>query len=94
MLAVVRAAAETVLPAADPAATPASGGAATPASGGAATVASGGAATVEETERVLAWLERPETRLVELSAPWSSPVDSAVRFTGLLTQLERAPRPG
>jgi DNA polymerase-3 subunit epsilon len=94
MLAVVRAAAETVLPAADPAATPASGGAATVVSGGAATVASGGAATVEETERVLAWLERPETRLVEASAPWSSPVDSAVRFTGLLTQLERAPRPG
>ncbi|MGH3683444.1 MAG: DEDD exonuclease domain-containing protein, partial [Natronosporangium sp.] len=49
--------------------------------------------TAEETDRVLAWLERPETRLVELSAPWSSPVSAAARFTDLLNQLERARRP-
>ncbi len=28
----------------------------------------------EETERILAWLERPETRLVEASGGWASPV--------------------
>jgi DNA polymerase-3 subunit epsilon len=50
-------------------------------------------ATAEETDRVLAWLERPETRLVELSAPWSSPVHAATRFTSLLTQLEQVRRP-
>ncbi|MPZ26294.1 MAG: DEDD exonuclease domain-containing protein [Micromonosporaceae bacterium] len=51
-------------------------------------------ATAEETDRVLAWLERPETRLVELSAPWSSPVTGAARFSDLLSQLERARHPG
>jgi DNA polymerase-3 subunit epsilon len=71
LLAVVRAAAETVTLGVGP----------TP------------CATAEETERVLAWLERPETRLVELSTPWSSPVEGAARFTGLLSQLERVRRP-
>ncbi|HEY8473661.1 MAG TPA: DEDD exonuclease domain-containing protein [Natronosporangium sp.] len=47
-------------------------------------------ATVEETERVLDWLDRPETRLVELSAQWASPVNGAARFTALLNQLETA----
>ena len=28
----------------------------------------------EETERILAWLERPDTRLVEMSGGWASPV--------------------
>jgi DNA polymerase-3 subunit epsilon len=50
------------------------------------------AATVEESERVLSWLDQPETRLVELSSPWLSPVNGAARFTALLAQLESAPR--
>jgi DNA polymerase III subunit epsilon len=52
------------------------------------------AATVEETERILGWLEAPETRLVELSSPWSTPLLGAGRFSGLLAQLEAAPRRG
>ena len=54
-------------------------------------------ATAEETDRVLAWLELPDTRLVEVSAGWASPVRGAARFAGLLTQAElsrsRATRP-
>jgi DNA polymerase-3 subunit epsilon len=45
-------------------------------------------ATAEETDRVLAWLELPDTRLVEMSAGWASPVRGAARFAGLLTQAE------
>ncbi len=48
------------------------------------------AATAEETERILAWLERPDTRLVETSGDWVSPVRGAVRFTGLLNRAEAA----
>jgi DNA polymerase-3 subunit epsilon len=48
-------------------------------------------ATVEETERVLGWLDQPETRLVELSSAWAYPVTGAARFSALLTQLEAAP---
>ena len=48
------------------------------------------AATPEETDTLLAWLDRPETRLVELSTPWCSPVDAATRFTGLLATLDAA----
>lgn len=51
-------------------------------------------ATVEETERILAWLDQPETRLVELSSPWAFPVTGAARFSALLAQLEGAARPG
>ncbi|RQX26722.1 endonuclease, partial [Micromonospora chalcea] len=46
------------------------------------------AATAEETERILSWLERPETRLVEASAGWASPVAGAGRFRDLLTKAE------
>jgi DNA polymerase-3 subunit epsilon len=48
-------------------------------------------ASAEETERILSWLERPETRLVEISAPWSSPVRGAARFRDLLVKAEAAP---
>jgi DNA polymerase-3 subunit epsilon len=46
------------------------------------------AATAEETERILDWLELPQTRLVEASAGWSSPVRGAVRLRGLLKMIE------
>ncbi|MBM0258213.1 endonuclease, partial [Micromonospora sp. 4G55] len=45
-------------------------------------------ATAEETERILSWLERPETRLVEMSSEWSSPVSGAGRFRDLLAKAE------
>ncbi|MEV6519949.1 DEDD exonuclease domain-containing protein [Micromonospora chalcea] len=45
-------------------------------------------ATAEETERILSWLERPETRLVEASAGWASPVAGAGRFRDLLAKAE------
>ncbi|MEU4236690.1 DEDD exonuclease domain-containing protein [Actinoplanes sp. NPDC026619] len=48
------------------------------------------AATAEETERILAWLERPDTRLVETSGDWVSPVRGAARFTTLLNRAEAA----
>ncbi|MFI5933291.1 DEDD exonuclease domain-containing protein [Actinoplanes sp. NPDC051494] len=48
------------------------------------------AATAEETERILAWLDRPDTRLVETSGDWVSPARGAARFTGLLTRAEAA----
>ncbi len=48
------------------------------------------AASPEESERILSWLERPETRLVEMSAGWSSPVAGAARFRDLLTKAESA----
>jgi DNA polymerase III subunit epsilon len=48
------------------------------------------AASAEETERVLAWLERPDTRLVETSSGWGSPVRGAARYRNLLTLAERA----
>jgi DNA polymerase-3 subunit epsilon len=48
------------------------------------------AATAEETERILSWLERPETRLVEMSSGWSSPVAGAARFRDLLVKAEQA----
>lgn len=46
------------------------------------------AATAEETERILSWLERPETRLVESTDGWASPVAGAGRFRDLLTKAE------
>ncbi|MEV2240229.1 DEDD exonuclease domain-containing protein [Micromonospora sp. NPDC049891] len=48
------------------------------------------AASPEESERILSWLERPETRLVEMSAGWTSPVAGAARFRDLLTKAESA----
>ncbi|MEV6348817.1 DEDD exonuclease domain-containing protein [Actinoplanes sp. NPDC051851] len=48
------------------------------------------AATAEETERILAWLERSDTRLVETAGDWVSPVRGAARFSSLLTRAETA----
>jgi DNA polymerase-3 subunit epsilon len=48
------------------------------------------AASAEETERVLAWLERPDTRLVETSGDWVSPARGAARFADLLSRAETA----
>ncbi|GID63214.1 DNA polymerase III subunit epsilon [Actinoplanes cyaneus] len=48
------------------------------------------AATAEETERILAWLERVDTRLVETSGDWVSPARGAARFSTLLTRAESA----
>ncbi|SCF40900.1 DNA polymerase-3 subunit epsilon [Micromonospora mirobrigensis] len=45
-------------------------------------------ASAEESERILSWLERPETRLVEMSSGWSSPVGGAGRFHDLLRKAE------
>ncbi|MET9020308.1 DEDD exonuclease domain-containing protein [Actinopolymorpha sp. NPDC004070] len=39
------------------------------------------AATAEETERILAWLEQPGVRLVELAGEWSCPVGGAQAHT-------------
>jgi DNA polymerase-3 subunit epsilon len=47
-------------------------------------------ASAEETERILSWLDRPETRLVETSSGWSAPVRGAERFRGLLARAEAA----
>ncbi len=49
-------------------------------------------ATAEETERVLAWLERPDVRLVECPDGWAYPRSGAARFADLLAQVEAAPR--
>ncbi|HTF12455.1 MAG TPA: DEDD exonuclease domain-containing protein, partial [Asanoa sp.] len=45
-------------------------------------------ATAEETERILSWLERPDTRLVEASTGWASPVRGAARYRELLRKAE------
>jgi DNA polymerase-3 subunit epsilon len=45
-------------------------------------------ATPEETERILDWLERPETRLVEISSDWASPIGGAARLRPLLARLD------
>jgi DNA polymerase-3 subunit epsilon len=47
-------------------------------------------ASPEETERVLSWLERPETRLVQMDSGWSSPVSGAARWGELLSTAEAA----
>jgi len=46
-----------------------------------------GAATVEETERVLAWLEDPAVRLMECSGEWAYPAAGAARYAPLLRRL-------
>lgn len=43
-------------------------------------------ATVEESERLLAWLERPETRLVAATSGWALPARGAARFHDLLAR--------
>jgi DNA polymerase-3 subunit epsilon len=45
-------------------------------------------ASPEETERILAWLERPETRLVRAEVGWSLPATGAARWHGLLVRAE------
>ncbi|AVT39447.1 DEDD exnuclease domain-containing protein [Plantactinospora sp. BB1] len=47
-------------------------------------------ASAEESERILSWLERPDTRLVETSAGWTSPARGAGRFRDLLVRAEAA----
>jgi DNA polymerase-3 subunit epsilon len=47
-------------------------------------------ATPEETERILAWLERPETRLVRADIGWSLPANGAGRWRGLLARADAA----
>ena len=48
-------------------------------------------ASPEETERILAWLERPDVRLVQIAEGWSSPARGAARFIDLLKRIELAP---
>jgi DNA polymerase-3 subunit epsilon len=45
------------------------------------------AATAEESERIIDWLELPETRLVETSAGWATPARGAVRLSSMLAQI-------
>jgi DNA polymerase-3 subunit epsilon len=45
-------------------------------------------ASAEESERVLAWLERDDVRLVECPDGWSSPARGAARYTALLAATE------
>jgi DNA polymerase-3 subunit epsilon len=47
-------------------------------------------ASAEETERVLAWLERGDSRLVRVSDGWALPAIGAGRFRTLLTKVEQA----
>jgi DNA polymerase-3 subunit epsilon len=49
-------------------------------------------ASAEETERVLAWLEQPDARLVRVSDGWSLPAHGAARYQGLLDKIESAYR--
>lgn len=46
------------------------------------------AASAEETERLLAWLERSDSRLVSVSDGWALPADGAGRFVALLRKAE------
>jgi DNA polymerase-3 subunit epsilon len=47
-------------------------------------------ATAEETERILAWLEQPEVRLVECPQGWAFPTKSAARYADVLNRVESA----
>jgi DNA polymerase-3 subunit epsilon len=47
-------------------------------------------ASPEETERILAWLEREGTRLVRTTEGWALPAAGASRFRNLLIQVEQA----
>jgi len=47
-------------------------------------------ASAEESERILSWLERPETRLVEVSDGWACPARGAGRFRDLIARAETA----
>jgi DNA polymerase III subunit epsilon len=50
-------------------------------------------ATAEESERILAWLELPEVRLVECPEGWAYPTGSAARYAPLLNKVETARNP-
>jgi DNA polymerase-3 subunit epsilon len=50
------------------------------------------AADAAETERILAWLERPETRLVRISDSWASPAVSAGRWRTFLARIDAGTR--
>jgi DNA polymerase-3 subunit epsilon len=45
-------------------------------------------ASAEETERVLAWLERPATRMVRIDSPWACPARGAERWREVLDRIE------
>jgi DNA polymerase-3 subunit epsilon len=45
-------------------------------------------ATAEETEKVLSWLERPDTRIVELAGAWACSSLGAERLRGLLDRVD------
>ena len=45
-------------------------------------------ASVAESERILAWLERPATRLVRIDAVWACPARGAARWRPLLEQVD------
>jgi DNA polymerase-3 subunit epsilon len=47
-------------------------------------------ASAEETERILAWLELPEVRLVECPQGWAYPTSCAARYAPLLNYVEAA----
>ncbi|WP_344078138.1 DEDD exonuclease domain-containing protein [Luedemannella helvata] len=47
-------------------------------------------ASAEESERLLAWLERPDVRLVEASHGWEFPAGGAARFGELLAKVDAA----
>lgn len=46
-------------------------------------------ASAEETERLLAWLERADTRLVQATEGWALPANGAGRFHALLAKMEQ-----
>jgi DNA polymerase-3 subunit epsilon len=48
------------------------------------------AASAAETERVLAWMERPDARLVTVSDGWALPARGAARFRTLLAKVDSA----
>jgi DNA polymerase-3 subunit epsilon len=48
------------------------------------------AATVEETEKVLAWLEQPGVRLVDVLGEWVCPVAGATRELALHDRVRRS----
>ncbi len=46
-------------------------------------------ASAAETERLLAWLERADTRLVQSSEGWALPANGAARYHNLLAKMEQ-----
>jgi DNA polymerase-3 subunit epsilon len=48
------------------------------------------AASAAESERVLAWIEQPDARLVSVSDGWRLPVPGAAQFTPLLHKVEKS----